>query len=140
MSRNRILLVAFLMAGLAAIAVAETFSVDLYLDNGTAKSLTFGMGAARELAGVPPFQAPANLNVVWLEGPGDVTDAKIDEDFSKLSTYIKENANAAMWKLYVRNAMKITFKSTNTPKVREMERKREEGIEGGKEEKKKEKG
>ena len=116
MSRNRILLVAFLMAGLAAIAVAETFSVDLYLDNGTAKSLTFGMGAARELAGVPPFQAPANLNVVWLEGPGDVTDAKIDEDFSKLSTYIKENANAAMWKLYVRNAMKITFKSTNIPK------------------------
>ncbi|MBP5671805.1 MAG: hypothetical protein J6X49_05410 [Victivallales bacterium] len=115
MSKNRILLVAFLMAGLATVAVAKTFSVDLYLDNGVAKSLTFGMGASRELAGVPPFQAPANLNVVWLEGPGDVTEAKIDEDFSKLSTYIKEDAKAGVWKLYVRNAMKITFKSANIP-------------------------
>ena len=115
MSKNRILLVAFLMAGLATMAVAQTFSVDLYLENASAKSLTFGMGAARELAGVPPFQAPANLNVVWLEGPGDVTDAKIDEDFSKLSTYIKKSADAGMWKLYVRNGMKITFKSTNIP-------------------------
>ncbi len=115
MNRNKILLVAFLMAGLATVAVAKTFSVDLYLDNGTAKSLTFGMGSARELAGVPPFQAPANLNVVWLEGPGDATDAKIDEDFSKLSTYIKEDAKAGVWKLYVRNAMKITFKSANIP-------------------------
>ena len=34
----------------------------------------------------------------------------------------------------------ISIYKTNTPKVREMERKREEGIEGGKEEKKKEKG
>ncbi len=115
MNKNKILLVAILMAGLVSLAVADTFSVDLYLDNASAKSLTFGMGSERVLVGVPPFEAPANLNVAWLEGPGDVSDAKIDEDFSKLSTYVKKSADAGMWKLYVRNGMKITFKTTGLP-------------------------
>ena len=94
MNKNKILLVAVLMAGLVSLAVADTFSVDLHLDNASAKSFTFGMGSERVLVGVPPFEAPANLNVAWLEGPGDVSDAKIDEDFSKLSTYVKQSAEA----------------------------------------------
>ena len=113
-TRHRFLawMVFFLIS--AAVAVAEPFSVDLYLDNSTDKSLTFGMDDTLCLVGLPPIFYPAD-NAIWLEGPGDVTTALWDEDFSVLSTYIKKDANAAMWKLYAPKSMKITFKSHDLP-------------------------
>ena len=110
MSKHTISWFVVLAIGFAAMVHAAQFTMDLYVGDGTGKTLTFGLGSEAYLAGVPPFQGPAPLNVLWLEGPGDVTDAKIDEDYSRLSTYIKADADAALWKLYVRNDMKLTFK------------------------------
>ena len=115
MSRNKILLVAILMAGLSAVAVAEAFSVDVWLENSTAKTLTFGMQSEKYLDPLPPFTPW--VKKVYLEGPGRMADVVTkDEDYTELSTYMKQTADAGMWKLCIINEnVKITFKVTAAP-------------------------
>ncbi|MBR4416338.1 MAG: hypothetical protein IKS67_06185, partial [Victivallales bacterium] len=115
MNRRKLTLVAMLLFGLLAVNAAQ-FSMNLYY-TGTAPAewnlneyhLRFGLGSANDLVPLPPVAVVPNF--AWFEGPGDITVSTTGNDdvFSKLGEYIKADADAALWQLYVRDSMKITF-------------------------------
>ena len=111
MKRRTFLWIAALVMGLAMSAQAATFTMGIS-PNDTPEGawLTFGMNSTKSIAGLPPiFYASAEL-LSWLEGPGDIDVAYNVDDYSRLTIYIKENANAALWKVFVRDEQKFTFK------------------------------
>ena len=71
--------------------------------------MRFGLDSAEGLVPLPPIAFAQNI--AWLEGPGDITISTTNHDdvFSKLGEYIKADADAALWQLYVRDSMKISF-------------------------------
>ena len=117
MNRQKLTLVALLLIGFAAMVNAAQFSMNLYF-TGTAPAqwnlqeyqLRFGMNTSSDLVPLPPIGFVSNF--AWLEGPGDITVSTTSNEadfFSKLGEYIKADADAALWQLYVRDDMKISF-------------------------------
>ena len=111
MKRHTYLWIAALVMGIAMSARAAKFTMGVNANDSTAGAwLTFGMDSEKSLAGMPPiFYASAEF-LSWLEGPGDINVAYTLDDYSKLTIYIKEEANAALWKVFVRDDQKFTFK------------------------------
>ena len=117
MNRQKLTLVALMVIGLAAMVNAAQFRMNLYYAetapaggwNLKESNLRFGLDQANDLAPHPPVAVVPNI--AWLEGPGDITISTTGNDdvFSRLSGYIKEDADAALWQLYVRDSMKISF-------------------------------
>ena len=116
MNRNKILLLAILLAGVTAMLRAAEFTMNV---SGDGLELSFGLaqnaaGDPESKVGLPPVFAPAINAVVYLEGPGELNySPTIDENFSMLSRYIKEEADSALWKLVVERAtgnVDLTFK------------------------------
>ncbi len=117
MNRQKLTLVALMVIGLAAMVNAAQFKMNLYYAetapaggwNLKESNLRFGLDQANDLAPHPPVAVVPNI--AWLEGPGDITISTTGNDdvFSRLSGYIKEDADAALWQLYVRDSMKISF-------------------------------
>ena len=110
MKRRTFLWIAVLVMGIAMSARAAKFTMGINVnDSATGAWLTFGMDSEKSVAGMPPiFYASAEF-LSWLEGPGDINVAYTLDDYSKLTTYIKEEANAALWKVFVRDDQKYTF-------------------------------
>ena len=117
MNRQKLTFVAVLLIGLTAMVNAAQFKMNLYF-TGTAPAewnlkeyhLRFGLDSANDLVPLPPMAIVPN--VAWLEGPGDITINTTSNEadfFSKLGEYIKADADAALWQLYVRDNMKISF-------------------------------
>ena len=111
MKKRTFLWIAALVMGIAVSAHAATFTMGINSNNSQGGAwLTFGMGSERSIAGIPPiFYASAEF-LSWLEGPGDIDVAYTVDDFSRLTIYIKEETNAALWKVFVREEQKFTFK------------------------------
>ena len=111
MKRHTFLWIAALVMGIAMSARAAKFTMGINANDSTAGAwLTFGKDTEKTLAGMPPiFYASAEF-LSWLEGPGDINVAYTLDDYSKLTIYIKEEANAALWKVFVRDDQKFTFK------------------------------
>ena len=111
MKKRTFLWIAALVMGVAMTAQAAKFTMGISPNDTTQGPwLTFGMNSTKSLAGMPPiFYASAEL-LSWLEGPGDIEVAYNVDDYSKLTIYIKEEANAALWKVFVRDDQKFTFK------------------------------
>ena len=107
MNRSKVLLLALLLAGFAAMVRAAEFTMNVSVDGKDILNFGLARNAAddsQSKIGIPPDFGPAIAKIVYLEGPGDVDTADIAEDFSKLSRYIKEDADAALWKLVVEKA------------------------------------
>ena len=109
MKRRTFLWFAALVMGIAMSAQAAQFKIGIHAQGSAKEWLTLGMNPTSSTAAIPPpFYASAEF-LSWLEGPGDISVAYAAEDFSKLSIYIKEEAEAALWKVFVRDEQKFTF-------------------------------
>jgi hypothetical protein len=110
MKRRTFLWIAALVMGVAMSAQAAKFTMGINANDSTAGAwLTFGMNSTKSIAGIPPIFYASAEYLSWLEGPGDIDVAYNVDDYSRLTIYIKEEANAALWKVFVRDDQKFTF-------------------------------
>ncbi len=110
MKRHTFLWIAALVMMVSLSAQAAQFTMKITVNDSVKGSwLTFGLGAQRELLPVPPIFYASSEILSWLEGPGDIDVAYTVDDYSKLTEYVKQDANSALWKVFVRDEQKYTF-------------------------------
>jgi hypothetical protein len=125
MNRQKLTLIALLVVGLAAVVNAAQFKMALDLD-GKDTSRVFGLKAEADMTDSDFLPVVPSLGVViqkyiYFEGPGTREVVKATPysgaterpftDMSMLSVYMKPEAKAALWKVYLTGDNgKITFR------------------------------